>query len=398
MPSPRKYRPVNRPRAVDFLLPAKSFYFLYFAAGASLFPFLVLFYRQQGLNEGEIGLLAGMQPLMTLAAASLWGGLADSTRQHRGLLRVALVGTIAFALVLSRMNSFGGLVLVALAYAFFMAPIIPLVDNSVLDLLGDRSERYGRIRLWGAIGWGIAGPVVGRLVDWGGLGYAFYFFALLHLGGFLVTFGLPIAEGSLGGGFWTGLRALATNRRWPIFLAVMFVGGMGSATIHSFLFLYLADLNASGWTMGLSLSVATVSEVAVFFYAERLLARWGTVRVMAFSLAVLALRLLAYSFINEPAWVLVVQLTHGLTFSAMWVAAVAHAKKLAPPGLGATAQGLLNGVYFGVSGAAGAAVGGFLYQTAGPFVMYRWAGVWVLVGLGLLGLSRLTTNRRNPGR
>jgi PPP family 3-phenylpropionic acid transporter len=157
---------VNRSRAVDFLLPAKSFYFLYFAAGASLAPFLVLFYRQQGLNEGEIGLLAGMQPLMTLAAASLWGGLADSTRQHRVLLRVALVGTIAFALVLSRMGSFGGLVLVALAYAFFMAPIIPLVDNSVLELLGDRSERYGRIRLWGAIGWGIAGPVVGRLAGW----------------------------------------------------------------------------------------------------------------------------------------------------------------------------------------------------------------------------------------
>jgi PPP family 3-phenylpropionic acid transporter len=389
---------VNRSRAVDFLLPAKSFYFLYFAAGASLAPFLVLFYRQQGLNEGEIGLLAGMQPLMTLAAASLWGGLADSTRQHRVLLRVALVGTIAFALVLSRMGSFGGLVLVALAYAFFMAPIIPLVDNSVLELLGDRSERYGRIRLWGAIGWGIAGPVVGRLVDWGGLGYSFYIFALLHLGGLLITFGMPIAESSLGGSFWTGLRTLATNRRWPIFLAVMFVGGMGSATVHNFLFLYLADLNASGWTMGLSLSVATVSEVAVFFYAERLLARWGTVRVMAFSLAVLALRLLAYSVIDSAGWVLVVQLTHGLTFSAMWVAAVAHAKKLAPPGLGATAQGLLNGVYFGVSGAAGAAAGGYLYQTVGPFAMYRWAGVWVVVGLGLLVLSRLTANRRKPGR
>ncbi len=373
------------------LLPAKSFYFLYFAALASLAPFLVLFYRQQGLNEGEIGLLTGMQPLMMLAAASLWSGLADSTRRHRLLLRAAIAGAILCALLLSSMTDFGGLVVVALAYAFFLAPIVPLVDNSVLEMLGERTERYGRIRLWGAIGWGIAGPVAGQMVDWGGLDYSFYLFALIQLGGFLVTFGLPIAESNLGGSFWTGLRALATNRRWPIFLAVMFVGGMGSATIHNFLFLYMADLNASGWTMGLSLSVATVSEVAVFFYAERLLARWGTVRVMAFSLTVLALRLLAYSFIHSPGWVLAVQLTHGLTFSAMWVAAVAHAKKLAPPGLGATAQGLLNGVYFGVSGAAGAAIGGYLYQTAGPFAMYRWAGVWVLVGLGVLGLSRFTT-------
>jgi len=160
---------MNRLASITELLPAKSFYFFYFAAGASLAPFLVLFYRQQGLDEGQIGLLAGMQPLMTLAAASLWGALADSTHQHRLLLRIALVGVILLALALSAMRSFGGLAIVVLAYAFFMAPIIPLVDNSVLELLGDHAARYGRIRLWGAVGWGIAGPVVGRLVDWGGL-------------------------------------------------------------------------------------------------------------------------------------------------------------------------------------------------------------------------------------
>ena len=142
--------------------------------------------------------------------------------------------------------------------------------------------------------------------------------------------------------------------------------------------------------MGLSLSVATLSEVAIFFFAEKLLARWGTVRVLAISLAALALRLLAYSFIDSPGWVLIVQLTHGLTFSALWVAGVAHAKKLAPPGMGATAQGLLTGVYFGGGGAAGAAAGGFLYQTVGPFAMYRWAALWVMAGLVILGLSRLS--------
>lgn len=382
---------MNRPLSANFALPAKTFYFLFYAAGASLAPFLVLFYRQQGLDETQIGLLAGMQPLMTLAAASLWGGLADSTRQHRTLLRVALIGAAFFALLLSTMRGFGGLAVVALAYAFFMAPIIPLVDNSVLELLGERSNRYGRIRLWGAIGWGVAGPVVGRLVDWGGLNYSFYIFALLQLCGLLVTFGLPIAEASLGGGFWSALRKLAANRRWLIFLAVMFVGGMGQAVIHSFLFLYLADLGASGWTMGLALSSATVSEVAVFFFADRLLVRWGTVRVLAISLVVLVVRLLAYSVIHTTGWVLVVQLLHGLAFSAMWVAGVAHAKKLAPPGLGATAQGLLTGIYFGLGSAAGSTAGGFLYQTVGPFAMYRWAAVWVIVGLAALVLSRLST-------
>jgi len=382
---------MNRLSAFTDFLPAKSFYFLYFAAGASLSPFLVLFYRQQGLDEGQIGLLTGMIPLMTLAAASLWGGLADSTGQHRRLLRVAMAGAALLALLLSTMHSFGGLALAALAYAFFLAPIIPLVDNSVLEMLGDRSDRYGRLRLWGAVGWGVAGPVVGRLVDWGGSGYSFYIFALLQLGGLLVTFGLPITQSSLGSSFWSGLRSMAANRRWLIFLAVMFVGGMGTATIHSFFFLYMEDLSASRWTMGLSLSIATVSEIAVFFFADKLLARWGTVRVLAVALATLVVRLLAYSVITTVGWALAVQLLHGLAFSAMWVAGVAHAKKLAPPGLGATAQGLLTGIYFGLGSAAGSAAGGFLYQTVGPFAMYRWAAIWVTAGLAVLILSRFTT-------
>ena len=380
-------------RLIEFL-PAKTFYFLYFAAGASLSPFLVLFYRQQGLDEGQIGLLAGMQPLMTLAAASLWGGLADSTGKHRGLLRVAMAGAALLALLLSTMHSFGGLALVALAYAFFLAPIIPLVDNSVLEMLGDRSDRYGRLRLWGAVGWGMAGPVVGRLVDWGGSGYSFYIFALLQLGGLLVTFGLPITQSKLGGNFWSSLRTLAANRRWLIFLAVMFVGGMGTATIHSFFFLYMEDLSASRWIMGLSLSVATISEIGVFFFADKLLARWGTVRVLAVAMGMLVVRLLAYSVITTVGWALAVQLLHGLTFSAMWVAGVAHAKKLAPPGLGATAQGLLTSVYFGMGSAAGSTVGGFLYQTVGPFAMYRWAAIWVVGGLAVLILSRFSTGTR----
>ncbi len=59
---------------------AKVFYFCYYAAAACLMPYLVLYYRQIGLSGGQIGLLAGIGPLVTLVAAPLWGGWADATR------------------------------------------------------------------------------------------------------------------------------------------------------------------------------------------------------------------------------------------------------------------------------------------------------------------------------
>ena len=83
------------------------------------------------------------------------------------------------------------------------------------------------------------------------------------------------------------------------------------------------------------------------------------------------------SFINIPWLLLITQLFHGLTFSAMWVAGVSYANQSAPPGLGATAQGLFNGVYMGIGSATGAMIGGILYQEFGGAIMYRYMSIFV---------------------
>lgn len=58
----------------------RAFYFCYFAAGASLLPFLVLYYQQLSLPGFQIGLLSAIPPLTFLVAAPVWGGLAHADR------------------------------------------------------------------------------------------------------------------------------------------------------------------------------------------------------------------------------------------------------------------------------------------------------------------------------
>jgi len=366
---------------------SKAFYFLYYGAAASLIPFLVIYYEQLGLSGRQIGFLAAIPPLIFLISAPLWGAAADATKQHKRLLMIAIAGALAVVFIFSRTTAFVWIIPVAIVYAFFAAPIMPLVDASTMDWLGEKRNLYGRIRLWGAIGWGVSAPLIGWLIERSGVGWAFYGYIILMLGGLVVAWFLPIRETAAQQSFWSSMRLFAGNRQWLLFLAVVFIGGICMAIISNFLFLYMNDLGASKTLMGLSLTFATLSELPIFFYSNRLLNRWGARGLLLIALSAYVVRALAYTVVSETWMFLVVQLLHGLTFSAMWVAGVSYADSMAPTGLGATAQGLFSGVLLGMGGIAGALLGGILYDELGAVAMFRWAAAFALVGFVVFALA-----------
>lgn len=225
---------------------------------------------------------------------------------------------------------------------------------------------------------GLAAPAVGWMVERSGLGWSFRAYLLTMLACLLAAVRLPVAHPHLAGPFRQGLGILLRDRRWRLFLFAAFAGGMGLAPIHHFLFLDMQDLQAGQLAMGLALSCATVSELVVFLVADRMLRRWPLRRLLVVAMLVLAARLLAYAAASAAWQVLLIQLLHGPTFALMWVAGVTGTSRLAPVGLGATAQGLFAGVNFGLGGAAGGLVGGVLYQAFGGTGLYLSAATWVL--------------------
>jgi len=367
---------------------SKAIYFFYYGAAASLFPFLVIYYESLGLSGYQIGFLAGIMPLIALFSAPFWGGLADVTQKHKRLLLLTIFTSIVIAFALSNASAFLWLIPLVVLLAFFIAPIMPIVDNSVMDLLADHKDQYGKLRLWGAIGWGVAAPVVGWLIERSDLSWAFFGYMILMCAGLLVAWKLTVSQAGIGSKFRGGLRSLLSNPWWSLFLFTVFVFGIGSSVIQNFLFLYMNDLEASKTLMGLSLMFATISELPVLYFSDRLLNRFGATGMIIFSMFLLVLRLLAYSFTRNPLLLLLIQLLHGPTYSVVWVSGVSYAAKNAPQGMGATAQGLFSGVLLGLSAAMGAFIGGFLYENFGPVAMFRLIGFFVLMGIVLFLLIR----------
>lgn len=377
---------------------AKVFYFFYYAAWACLLPFLGLYYQSLGYEGGQIGLLTSITPLTILFAAPMWAGLADTTRRHKAILLGTIAGAAAAALVLSWVSSFWALALVILFYAFFSAPIIPIIDSSVLALLGDQPDRYGSQRVWGAIGWGAAGPLAGWLTGQYGLHLSFYSFIALAAVALLAATCLPIHSAPNATPFWKGMGRLLADRRWILFLLVVFLSGSGLSVVHGFLFLYLDQLGASNSLMGSTLTIATLSEIPVLFFSGQMLRRWGTRGLMLLSLSAYLIRAFGYALAPGPELVLLLQLTHGLTFSAMLVAGVSFAAQMAPPGLSATAQGVFSSTMMGLAGITGSLAGGVLYQAFGGRGVFTGSGIAVLVGLLLFLMvgKRRTADEASP--
>ncbi len=367
-----------------------SFYFLYFAAMASLLPFLVIFYQSLGFNGTEIGLLTGIPPLITLFGAPLGTRLADSTHRHGLIMGSGLLVAVAVTILLPGVRSFILVFELIILFNIFMSPVASLSDSATITMLGAQRAMYGRIRMGGTLGWGIFALIAGALVENFGLQIAFRLFSVIMFINFLVSLKFHFGEKSGQTSDAGGMRSLLRRRRWIVFLSRAFLGGVGAFSVASYLYPYLAELGAGETTMGMAAMIATITELPVFFFGDRLVRRFSSHGLFMIALVLIGIRSLVYAVASEPFTVLIIQAVGGTLFPAMWLSGVSYADENAPAGLKSTAQGLFGAMAFGFGSAVSGFVGGLLLESIGGRGMFLAFGIIILGGLALIeGMKRL---------
>jgi len=268
-----------------------------------------------------------------------------------------------------------------------------------MNMLGEERALYGRIRLGGTIGWGLFAPIAGAMAQNYGLKFAFWTFSAIMLINFFVSQRFVHRSHEESRSNSGGLRLLLTNRRWINFLFLAFLGGLGSFSVSTYLFPYMAELGAKETMMGFALTISTLTEMPVFFFGDRLVKRFTNYGLLILALVMVVVRSLLYASVSTPAMVLVLQAFSGLIFPAMWVAGVSYADENAPADLKSSAQGLFNAMSFGVGSAVGGFIGGLLLESIGGRGMFLVVGVVVGVGVVLAeGIRRLFPEKKNLPR
>lgn len=359
--------------------------FLFFELGVNL-PFFPLWLRAQSLDSDAIGIILAAPLLTRIVANPVVGALADRSGRVWGALTICAVLVSAGTGVLTSVQGFWPILVVVIAIALAQGPLIALADAMTLGRLASapRSELiYGRIRLWGSLGFAAANLLAGWLLEW---------FSAASIVGLLLVSSVLTAAAAAYCAEPATRRLRATPRdhappAHPWLLTGAIAGAAlvqaSHAAFYGFGTLHWQASGLSGAAMGGLWALGVLSEVVLFaVLGYRMKGAASAACLLAMAAMVAILR---WGFMSQDPGLpglIVLQLTHGLTFGITHLASIFLLAGLAPSGMQARAQAWLAGGWAGAM-AVLTTLCGRLYEGWGEQI-YLAMAVVAAIGLSLL--------------
>ncbi len=373
-----------------------GYYAAYFAVIGVWVPFWPIYLENQEYHADQIGLIIALGLGIKVLGPPVWGGLADRGPRHRVLIFTSWITLAAFLLYFFE-GGFYWLLGVTALYSFFSAGPLGLVEATTLELVQAQKGDYGRIRVWGSVGFILLALLMGPLIEYGGLIWVLVMTALLLGSCAVLTLLLPkgdahprpqAAMGQLSGLFMKP----GVSGYYLSVLLMQFSHG----AYYGFYSIYLKQNGFDLAWIGMLWSLGVLSEVFLLSHSRWLLRRFGVGQLITFSLFLAAVR---WIILGSTLWVpalLLAQTLHAFTFGSFHVASVQRAFDIAPRHLRATAQGWYSALSFGVGGALGLSLSGALYDRIGGASLYLVMAILAMIGVWVSMRSSDVLERQPP--
>ncbi|XP_017022139.1 major facilitator superfamily domain-containing protein 6 isoform X1 [Drosophila kikkawai] len=278
---------------------------------------------------------------------------------------------------------------------------VTIMDPIALTMIEKYGGDFGRERLFSSIGMAIFSPITGIMIDYSsrGLGYtdysaAFYTYDVLLVISTMSVLMMPLGEKLPADNVFRDLWNLLKMPHVIAFIIFLFVLGNFWGFIESFLFLYLKELGAPNYLLGITITVGTVSSIPFLYGAEKITRIFGHVNLIIIAFFSHAGRLVGYSFIENAWWCFPFEAMESLSCHLMWVAAATYCSILAPKSLLATLIGVLGMAHFSLGRGSGSFTGGLLIGQFGTRDAFRYMGLLAVVGGIAYGLLHLIWLRK----
>lgn len=357
-----------------------AFYFFYFAIIGVYVIFMPKVLEMVGYAPSQIGILFASAPLVRfLVPFAFLRGLKLSRGVFYGALVIMSSCSLAYYPALEH---FWPLLLVNVGFGIGLSLILPYVEVIALEHIG--KERYGRVRLFGSIGFILVALALAELLETPGVAVAFL--AATTVTTALFGYIIARAEPTHPAPACSSAHPFSLRRHLPLWIAFLLMQ-VSFGPFYNFFTIYATahgvalDVTIYLWSFGV------VSEIVLFYFQGPLMRR-HLPTLLEFAMALTVVRWGIVWLFPETLWLLfAAQSLHAASFALFHTAAISHLyalyadKKLA--------QQFFLGISYGFGGFLGAVASGYIYEFR-PDALFLSAASAALLGLVALQMRRLT--------
>ena len=353
-----------------------GFYFFYFATLGVLVPYWGLYLQSIGFTPVDIGSLVAILMFSRIVAPLVWGWIADHREGRMQVVRLAsFLTVVAFAGAFLG-TAFWWLAAVMLVFSFFWHASLPLLEVFVMRHTASHPGAYGRVRLWGSIGFIVSVMALGPVVDLHGPWWVLPSLISLMAGIWLFSLTLPESEMKGSVEHPGPFRKVLLRPEVVAFLAACLLMQVGHGPYYTFYSIYLVDFGYSKTVIGLLWALGVLCEIGIFLLMPRILAHLSLRRVLLASFFLAAVRWLLIGHFPQSLPILIVaQCLHAATFGSFHGAAMQLVHRFFTGRHQHRGQAIYGSLSFGIGGAVGSFYSGHAWVALGPTMSFNIAAV-----------------------
>ncbi len=356
------------------------FYLLIFMSGGVFNTFLPLYFKEKGFDQTTIGTLLAIGPFVAILAQPLWGLVCDRAQNKNNVLRLLMIGSVISAVLLKLDDSILYLCFGMAALAVFQSPIFSVNDSITLEYLQDSRWNFGPIRMAGTIGFAIAALGGGFFAN-KDINIIFPLFAGIMIINALTSLVIPKVKGHQCNGNKVPIWSIFKNREFVILMTLNLIFSITIGFNGNFFAIYYKQLGADNSLVGWVTFITAVAEIPFLFFADRILRRFGTNKILVASLFVTTLRWFLQYAVTNVYGLLAINVLHGMNYIVFAYSLATYINDRMPKELrttGQTINGLISGGLAKIIASIG---GGALSDAIGTRPIYLYMAILDLLGV-----------------
>jgi MFS transporter, PPP family, 3-phenylpropionic acid transporter len=364
---------------------------MFIVYGAQL-PYFPVWLDWRGLSSAEIALITSAPLVLRLIATPLISLLADRWGERRRIILLLAWCGLAIGLWTTAADRFWPILIAQILFAVLWASIMPLTEAVAMAGVKSEGANYGRMRLWGSIGFMAANLAGGWLVDRHGPGAAmalimFGLAATVAAAHLLPAIAIdpsapqqPTAKAPFD---WSDAIALLKSPVVVLFLISAGAAQSAHAVLYVFGTLHWRSQGISTGWCGLLWAIGIVAEIALFAAPTEWLRKVGAVSLMAIGAAGAIVRWIAMGFDPSLGLLIPLQILHGATYGASHLGAMHLIGRIVPERQSGVGQAL----YATLSGSL--AMAGAMQIAAPLYAAYGGRAYWAMAAFGAVALAAI---------